>query len=265
MKNPPNPASTNLFKKYVATAPAGTFPAQTSTYQGLYCLLPDGTYLSGKFARQTRDVARQALTTGLEKWRNKAVQPKPVPTNKLAIYGGEELQKGGLKLEVAYRDLPRGKVQRPGDARFPNPYNLGWFDLTQQEAIPFLNVSPEKAAIPDPIFKKLARTCFKDAVRGQMSDWKEGAIKEGQLFTQLISIDGSQTTYRLSGNAQISEEGRTFTPTFHGTVTFDTATNEFTDFRLIAAGQRSGKARANGRATDLGPAPMAIALTLYQP
>lgn len=226
--------------------------------------MPDGTYLSGKFARQSRDVAHKALTNGLAEWKKIAANPKPVPTNKLAIYGGEKFQKGGIKLEVAYRDLPRGEVQRPGDARFPNPYNLGWYDFTPAEAKTFLTDSKENVAIPDQIFQKLARTRLKDAVRGQMSDWKKGAIKEGQLFTRLTSRDGSKKSYQLSGNAKMAADGRTFSPSFHGTATFDTATGEFTDFRLFAAGQRSGKAGANGRETDLGPAPMAIALTLYK-
>lgn len=265
MQDPPNPASTKLFKSYVANAPDGIFPKQTSTYQGLYCLMPDGTYLSGKFARQTRDVAHKALSDGLAEWKKVASNPKPVPTNKLAIYGGEKFQKGGLKLQVTYRDLPRGDVQRPGDARFPNPYNLGWYDLTPAEAKTFLTDRKKKVAIPDQVFQKLARTRLKDAVRGQMEDWKSNAIQSGQLFTRLTSSEGSKKTYQLTGSAKMAADGRSFSPNFHGTATFDTAAGEFTGFRLLATGQRSGKAGANGRETDLGPAPMAIALTLYQP
>lgn len=269
MKNPPNPAATNLFKKYVANSPGGTFPADTSTYQGLYCLTPRGDYLSGKFARQSNDVARGTLTNGLKAWqkiaRERGYQPKPVPTNKLALYGGDELQKGGLKLEVAYRDLPRGKVRRPGNAQFPNPYNLGWFDLSPAEAKSLVTGSREKTAIPQKVFKKLARTRLKDAVRGQMGDWKDGEIKKGALFTQLVSKKGSQETYQLSGNALMQAGERTFSPGFFGSMTYDTGSGEFTDFRLMAAGQRVGRGPANGRATDLGPAPMAIAFTLYRP
>ncbi len=269
MQNPPNPAATNLFKSYVSKSPPGTFPKQTSTYQGLYCMGADGTYLSGKFARQSREVARETLTTGLAKWkglaRDRGDQPKSVPTNKLALYGGEELREGGLKLEVAYRDLPRGKVQRPGNAQFPNPYNLGWFDLKPAEAKTFVTNSREKKEIPDRVFKKLARTRLKDAVRGQMGDWKQGDLKEGQLFTRLISSKGSVQTYELSGSASLGSGDLWFKPHFTGTVSYDFSAGEFTEFKLIAAGQRAGKGGANGRETDLGPAPMAIALTLYKP
>ncbi|MFT6864689.1 MAG: hypothetical protein ACJAVK_003257 [Akkermansiaceae bacterium] len=269
MKTPPNPVATKLFKKYVSNSPKGTFPEQTSTYQGLYCLGADGTYLSGKFARQSNEVARETLTTGLARWQKIAgaggFQSTPVPTNRLALYGGEELRKGGLKLEVAYRDLPRGEVLRPGNAQFPNPYNLGWFDLTQKEAQSIATNSRKKTVISDGVFQKLARTRLKDAVRGQMQDWKEGDIKEGQLFSQLVSTKGGKQTYGLSGSAVMASGGLRFEPQFHGTATYDSAAGAFTDFRLIAAGQRAGKGGANGRAIDLGPAPMAIAFTLYQP
>ena len=269
MKSPPNPAATNLFKSYVSKSPPGTFPERTSTYQGLYCMGADGTYLSGKFARQSREVARETLTTGLAKWQglahDRGEQPKPVPINKLALYGGEEIRKGGLKLEVAYRDLPRGKVQRPGNAQFPNPYNLGWFDLKPPEAKTFVTNSREKRAVADRVFKKLARTRLKDAVRGQMGDWKKGDLKEGQLYTRLISSKGSVQTYGLSGSASLGSGDLWFKPEFTGTVSYDSLADVFTEFKLIAAGQRAGKGGANGRETDLGPAPMAIALTLYRP
>ena len=199
----------------------------TSTYQGLYCMTSDGEFLSGNFARQTCEIARGALSEGLQNWQkvvsDRDYKPKPVPTNRLALYGGEKLQKGGLKLEVAYRDLPRGELERPGNARFPNPYNLGWFDLTPAEAKSIVSGSREKTAIPGKIFQKLARTRLKDAVRGQMGDWEEGDIKGGRLFTQLVSTKGRQQVYELSGSALLEAGGRRYEPEFYGSMTFDRA------------------------------------------
>ena len=269
MKNPPNPTATKLFKTYVINSPAGTFPENTNTHQGLYCMTADGQYLSGKFARQSLKTAHKNLSDGLENWRKitaeQNLKPQPVPDDSLAIYGGDAFQKGGLKLQLTYRDLPRGNVQRPGNDQFPNPFNLGWHDFSPAEAHAFLTESSEKVPIPDPIFKKLVLTQIKDAVRGQMNAWKKGSLQEGQLFTQLISTKEHTKTYQLSGSAKIEASGRSFSPTFHGTLSFNQNTGEFTDFRLIASGQRSGKGQFNGRSTDPGPAPMAVTLTLYRP
>ncbi|MFT5471139.1 MAG: hypothetical protein ACI8UO_006272 [Verrucomicrobiales bacterium] len=268
LKNPPNPAATRLFKTYAANAPYGTWPAKTSTHQGLYCMTADGGYLSGRFASQSNEMARTALNQGLAEWRKQvaagSLKPKPVPTDPLDLYGGEPIQKGGLKLEVVYRDLPRGEIERPGNARFPNPYNLGWYDFSPGEARAFLVDGAEKQQLPDALFRKFAVKTLKDAVRGQMGDWKENEINSGELFSQLVGEEGTVKTFALSGSAEFKAGDQIFEPVLHGSLSFDSATGEFTDFRLIAAGQRAGRSGANGRETDLGPAPMGVGFKIYR-
>jgi hypothetical protein len=269
LKDPPNPAATRLFSRYVANSPTGLFPKGTSTYQGLYCMDSDGKYLSGKFARQTREEAGKVLQEGLTIWAKQVaktgVKPSKVPTNRLAMYGGEEIRAGGLKLEVVYRDLPRGEVRRPGNAQFPNPYNMGWFDFSPSEAKTLVTGKREKVAVPDTVFRKLATSRFKDAVRGQMKDWKKGDLKKGTLMVRMVSSNGGKQVYELSGDALLKDGDLSYAPRLSGTFTFDTRSKEFLDFKMIAAGQRTGKGAANGRATDLGPAPMGISFKLYQP
>ncbi|MGI9244921.1 MAG: hypothetical protein ACR2RV_29225, partial [Verrucomicrobiales bacterium] len=84
LKDPPDPAATKLFKTYASNAPRGVLPQDSSTYQGLYTMLADGTYLSGKFARQTNNIARDALEQGLANFEKIATQrgyqPRAVPT-----------------------------------------------------------------------------------------------------------------------------------------------------------------------------------------
>ncbi|MGY8642221.1 MAG: hypothetical protein ACKVJU_14150 [Verrucomicrobiales bacterium] len=264
LKTPPNPESTKLFKTYTKNAPAGTWPANTTTHQGLYTMTANGDYLSGKFANPSKDAAHEILESGLNSWKSKTENAKPVPTDRLELYGGEPLQKGGIKLEVVYRDLPRGDIERPSDSRFPNPYNLGWFDFSPSEAKAFLAEKGEKKEIPSPIFSKLACAKLKDSVRGQMGDWKAQEMQSGQLFSELITENGSVKTYQLTGNAKFSSGDRSYEPTLQGEAIFDTSTGEFTEFKLIAAGQRTGRGGANGRSTDLGPAPMGVGFWLYK-
>ncbi|NNE90661.1 MAG: hypothetical protein HKN23_03355 [Verrucomicrobiales bacterium] len=225
-----------------------------------------GDYLSGRFARQSNQIARATLTGGLEAWEKLAAQrnyePKPVPTDRLDLFGGKPLQKGGLKLEVAYRDFPRGDVRRPGDARFPNPHNLGWYDLSPAEARSFLPADG-KQKVSDSVFRKLAITTLKDAVRGQMNGWKEHEMTEGELHSEKTGQSGTVSTYKLTGHAKFAVGDRTYEPALFGLAKFDSASGEFTQFQLIASGQRTGKGGANGRETDLGPAPMGVGLQLY--
>ena len=269
LNNPPKPKSTALFKTYAAKAPSNTWPANTSTHQGLYCMTAEGDYLSGKFARQSNEVARTTLTGGLSQLhrvaRERGYRPQPIPTDRLDLYGGDPLQKGGLKLEVTYRDFPRGHVQRPGEARFPNPYNMGWHDFSPEDALHFLGKGSEKTPLPEALVANLARHTFKDAVRGQMADWKEQDIRLAELYTESLSKDGSLENYRLSGSIGMANERASYEAKLFGLFTYDHERGEFTNFRLIASGQRGGRGNANGRETDLGPAPMGIALELYRP
>ena len=80
----------------------------------------------------------EVLQGGYSKWKkeiaDEGVAPSKVPNNRLAMCD-EPLQPGGLKLGVVYRDLPRGKVKRPGNAQFPNSYNMEWFDLSPSKQL----------------------------------------------------------------------------------------------------------------------------------
>ena len=262
LTNPPRPASTRLFKTYVGNSPA-LWPPGSSTHHGIYCMGADGAHLSGHFGLANLATAQRTIEGAWTEWRGSGAAMKPVPTNSLALYAGEEPKPGSLKLQVAYRDLPRGDVRRPDSARFQNPYNLGWLDLSAEEARHFITTSKQPVAIPDALFRKLATATLKDAVRGQMSAWKPPAFKEGSLTTQLVSTKDKRSTFRLSGSAKLAEGSRSYSPKLHGFAIFDHAEGAFERFELIAAGQRAGKGGANGRETDLGPAPMGVAFKLF--
>lgn len=265
--NPPNPASTELFTAYAANAPKGTWRRNTKTYQGLYCMSAKGTFLAGNSGRQTAEQARELLGDGWSNWQvhalKRAWRSQPVPTDPLPIYGGDELAPGALKLQIAYRDLPRGKIRRPGETQLPNPYNLGWLDLSAAEAKGFVATGEKKEKVSQRVFDKLACEKLKDSVRGQMRGWNRSHLKDGALFTERIATSGSEITCRLTGSAELRNGDLTYTPTLHGLITYDSGSKTFTGFRLIAAGQRAGKGGANGRETDLGPAPMGVAFELF--
>lgn len=258
----PRPKSTALFRNYVKQAP-DLWPKNTSTYQGFYIMGPDGAYLEGNFGIAREQEAKEQMQAALVKWKATGAAMRAVPATPIAIYGGKEPQPGAVKLQLAYRDLPRGDLERPSTAYVQNPYNLGWFDLSKQEAQAFLSQSQEPAPIPTRLVHKLATTKLKDAVQGQMRSWSKDSLKEGSLTTQLVSENANQSTYRLQGSVDLQEEGRRYQAQLHGKIVYDLRKNTFTAFDLIASGQRTGKGGANGRATDPGPAPMGIAFKLF--
>ena len=68
----------------------------------------------------------------------------------------------------------------------------------------------------------------------------------------------------MQGTADLAEEERSYKAQLHGQAVYDSNTQAFVEFELVAVGQRTGKGGANGRENDLCPAPMGVAFILYQ-
>jgi hypothetical protein len=112
------------------------------------------------------------------------------------------------------------------------------------------------------VFQKIACQTLKDSVRGQCGNWDEGALYEGELVVQCMD-QLRQRTIRLTGFAKLSQSGRSYECQLYGTARYDTDRKQFTQFELVAAGQRSGRDEFNFRQDDLGPAPMGVALVMH--
>ena len=119
--------------------------------------------------------------------------------------------------------------------------------------------------MPTGVLEKLALETLKDSVRGQCSDWKKGALKEGELETECIEKERERLTMRLTGFARLEQQGRAYDCRLHGKAVYDERQGRFLLFELVAAGQRSGSDEFNFRSDDLGPAPMGVAYILHQP
>lgn len=260
--NPPNPKSTELFKTYVKNAPP-IWDQDTTTHQGIYTMTADGEYLSGVFASPDVNRVRAMMRIGLGAFEEKkaATESKPIPTNSLALVGGKQnTAPGEVKLQVSYRDLPRGELRRPGSARFPNPYNQGWFDLTRSEAQQFA----AEGQVDKRLLTRLSIHLLKDAVRGQTSRWKPENFLSGNLKVNKVRTDNYLHYYQYSGKVELKDSNRNYHPELYGIGVYHSTEKRFLDFQLIATGQREGKSGANGRTTDLGPAPMAVAIRMHR-
>jgi hypothetical protein len=263
----PDRESTRLFRKFKGNAPPGLIP-RGSTVQGVYCMTAEGDFLSGQFARASRDRAGRVLEEGWERWsrlaRERGYQPRPVPETPLVSVPGRPLPPGGMKLEVAVRDLPRGEDRNPGrEAWHRGAFNLNWIDFTAAEARSFVTTGRDKRTVPAAVFEKLALKTLKDSVRGQCYEWKEGALKEGQLETECIEKEQGRLTMRLTGFARLEQRGRDYQCRLHGKAVYDERQGRLLEFELVAAGQRSGSDEFNFREDDAGPAPMGVAYVLH--
>lgn len=266
---PNDRAGLELFKTCRRNAPPGVIPANGSTVQGVYCITAEGDFLSGYFAWAFRDRAKGIIEQGWDRFeqlaRRRNWDPQPVPTNRLDNTLGRPVARGGMKLEVAVRDLPRESIQHPGRDVFQrSAHNLNWVDFTPAQTTAFVTESKEPQRVPVAAWQHMALQKLKDSVRGQCPDWKEPALHRADLFTQLVDRDRAQLTLRITGEVSLREGSRSFDCRIYGRAVYDSSIREFSQFLLVSVGQRSGRAQFNSRQDDMGPAPMGVALRLHR-
>lgn len=256
IRNLPDPEGTKIFQRYMKTAPRDTWPRK-NTQQGVYIMTPDGDNLYGKFVSVTKSVTVDVMNTGLAKWNviNKK-HSKPIPTNHLRPIVSDN-DPGKLQIRVSYRDLPRGKILRPGAQNFPNPFNLEWYDLKKSDLHAMVFEQNQEA------WKNFVLKTMKDSVRGEMSCFYYNDWKGGRLGVTHLKEEGPYSIYRINSDFSLRKSGNiTYKAKVYGEAVYDRRTKEFTEFTLLAAGPRTGAGPSNNRWNDRGSAPMAIAVRI---
>ncbi len=227
----------------------------------------DGDFLSGYFAWAFRDRALRVIQQGWTQFqrlaRQKGWTPKAIPTTDLGPTMGRPTPRGGIKLEVVARDLPRGEATRPGRGEGEKcAFNISWLALTSAEASRFVTSKEAPQEVPQSILWKMSKL-LKDCVRGQCGDWPRGALQNGKLLVQRIKTKDNVWTMRISGFVILATSSRHYAPQLHGECEYDVKKKRLTRFELMASGQRKGRTQFNSRQRDLGPAPLGIAFRLH--
>lgn len=254
--------STNLFETYWRNAPDNLIPEKPATCQGTYCMTAEGEYLAGGFAWVDRDRTIEILKKALLEFRKRGEAMKAVPENELPFFVGAEPKKGGLKLQLGYRDLPRGENRLPHTERNQRPVNLGFLDLKREEVDLFRVAKGETKTLPQSLVKKISQQALKDCARGQCNAGKE-YFREGSWTVREVSREGGKQVIELRGVSRLEGGGQTFEPTVFGRLEYDLAQENFTRFDVVAVGQRSGAAEFNFRWDDEEAAPLGVAFRLF--
>jgi hypothetical protein len=250
-----------------------TFP--TSTRQGSYTFLPDGTFLASVNSTDPERMA-EMMREALDRWRQPETLGEPSPVQ-LAERGAEvdQYPADGLVLQATVRDLPRPADQPPPDRK----WNLDYVWIRRDEArgmVPEPRQVGARRDAPAEVLRRLARFHLRDYVRGEPFSWPEDAIRDASLGAEIVDVSGSRITLTLRGAVKLErvaewvapEDGETkrydtgFHCTLAGEAVWDDERGAFTAFEMVAAGDRWGTNQYNFRYDDLGPAPMGIAFEL---
>lgn len=253
----------------------------TDTRQGIYAFAPSGAFLGSMNSNRPENMVKM-LTEALAKWEalpEAQRYPARLPTQ---WTWAELYPEDGLVLRVYSRDLPRDE-KLPADWR-AEAWNQDFAWFRKAEARRFLpqTLAPgATGAIPANLVERIATLHLVDNVRGQTPPYEAKQLREGALTSEVIAVEEGAIHLRLRGEAKLGapkepraqarehpkseasgapQRGADFT--LLGYATWNPRAERFTRFDLLAVGDRWGATQYNGRADDLGPAPMAVLFTI---
>ena len=254
----------------------------SATRQGQYAFTPDGTLLSSV---NTRDAERMRAMLGeaLDRWQSLTsgddAAAEPPATYERDPRHPDLYPADGLVLKQTLRDLPR-PADHPTPQVRPEAINFDYAWFTKDEAKLFLPGTLEVGArveLPRAIVRRLARFHLLDSVRGETPAWREENVVHARLQTEVTGVDGSQVHLRLTGSVLNQQAGtwavrpfrqkwenltRGYDCALYGELVYDTSAERFTQFDLVASGDRWGGTEHNNRQEDQLAAPMATAFQL---
>lgn len=252
----------------------------TATRQGTYVLAPSGVLLASGNSNDPEVVAGM-LREALAKWADLPEEERYLedlpPAREAARRWETRFDDIALVLRVNSRDLPRDPEDAPGPRRrggwHTHAWNqdYAWFNRDDLAAlVPAEPVVGAVHEVPEPLVHRLARLHLVDNVRGQTVAYAEDAVQSASLSATVTKVEDGRITLAWTGATRTEQAGdssrhdrdRGFDAELLGHAVYDTDSESFVEFELVAIGSRWGATQYNGRRNDLGPAPMGIALTL---
>ena len=251
----------------------------TSTRQGLYIATVDGTLLASNNTGSPIEVLR-LMHKGINAWNRGAKNSKgkfkssAEPDENYKVTFPE----GGLILRETMRDLPRPRQLHHKTA----PHNFDHVWMTAEEVKSFAPAKPEpglKYEIPEKYVRRLVQFHLIDQVKGESPAWEKSQIINASisaLVTQVADEESGTPRIRIKlkgsakcicpptgernpyTNLRITAE-RGIEVVIRGWLTYDTKTESFTDFDLLACGERWGTATYSFRGRDMERSPIGFA------
>lgn len=240
-------------------------PNPQKTKQGVYAMMPDGTYLSGRFVGTRTDQVLELMNEALEKWkqlvRERKLNPKPVPQYEaLSTWKKEKRDELGLHIELHYRDLPRkGTKQTRHGKKVGEHYNTTWLELTKAEAKSLIPTGTSWQEVSKDVRDKLFTKGLKDIVYGQSPGWKPHDIKSGSLKVRRSKQSSrAGTIIELTGDFNLKDHSHQYSGKLLGKMLWSAKENRITHMEVVATGMRSGGTTFNFRDGDEAPAPLGV-------
>ncbi|MFY9345980.1 MAG: hypothetical protein WAT39_26050 [Planctomycetota bacterium] len=270
-------AECRTFQGFCEQGHYGGRTVPTDTRQGIYAVTPSGRFLASINTRSGANMAAM-LRQALARWAELPPAERQLgedEAGKLAASKRFEdrLPKDGVVLVEYVRDLGRPANDKDWRTRAFNT-DHAWFTAAEAASL-----VPTDAAVgarldwPTKLANRLVRLHLVDSVRGQTPPAKRDAVLDATLASEVVAIAGDEVVLRFTGSTKTEAEGswnggRVGAGT-HGVATAITGRarwhakdRRFTQFELLAKGERWGATQYNERADDQAKTAIGFAFVL---
>ena len=251
--------------------------------QGTYIFAPSGELLARRNSNDP-DAIAEIIKQALAKWEDLPVERRSLAEESAVrpkVRWEGSYPKGGLILLRIVRDLPmNADPTSTPDHRFNR--DPVWF--TKDEASLWLPNPLEVGArheLPSVIVDRLSRFAFVDNARGQTIPYHPSEVEGSTLVSEITSVRGDRVELRITGTTLAVAKGpwllgdnywkphtelpHSMSTKIYGNATFDKKRGEFTDFELLALGERHGRTVMCGRTPDERSGPIGFVMQIAPP
>ena len=238
--------------------------------QGTYVFTPDGEFLAS-INDLSADRTLAMIERGLKKWEqlpDSRKQAKPSKSIKPRHRWEHFYPRDGLVLNIYSRDLPESAD--PAIRLATRNRDTAWFSKSEVATmIPAAAKAGDTFEFPSAFVQRMLGFHFVDCVKGQTEPFSKSQTASSRIAGEVTRLDDQNIELTLSGKTLGRVERGRFPrgvrTDLMGRAVFDKKSRSFSEFEMVAVGERWGRTRFNGRHRQLDATPIGFVFQLAPP
>ena len=224
---------------------------QISGAQGLYVITPSGKLIAGTTEHSNPSRVLDEMRKGLEAYSRLPKAERLLPrapdprTDKIeTLTDDPKAPRDGLVLRMVSRGLPAPGINEQ-DTRHSSFYKLDRVWFTREQARAFLPADLKtgaKTSVRGPALNLLVRLNLGTFIQPNPA-WNAEDVRSAVLNSEVTAVKGNVVEVLFSGDAELRSDNRfnrrSYMPKLLGSASYDTRTQSFTKFELLAVGSHT--------------------------
>lgn len=256
---------------------SATTYGQITGAQGLYVITPSGKLIAGTTQHSNPSLVLSEMRKGLEAYarmpKSERLLPRaPDPRTDKVEVGTDDPQppRDGLVLRMVSRGLSTTGLTEQ-DTRHSTFYKLDRVWLTREQARSLLPAelrAGAKTQVRGPAWNILVRLNLGTFIQPNPA-WNAEDVRSATLNSEITAVKDNIAEVRFTGDAELRSDNRhsrrTYTPKLLGSANYDTRTQSFIKFELLAVGTHTvGDVGADTQTYARGPksTPLGVLFTI---